>query len=75
MSPYEDYGRRPFAAAITGPVTSRDGAKLLMITFRRLDSLRLECPQLNYYLRKMRMKDSNQLVDWRLGKVDILNPS
>ena len=75
MSPYEDYGRRPFAAAITGPVTSRDGAKLLMINFRRLDSLRLECPQLNYYLRKMRMKDSNQLVDWRLGKVDILNPS
>jgi len=73
MSAYEDYGQRLFAPAVTGPVTSREGAQLLMINFRRLEKLRLECPQLNYYLRKMRVQEANQLIDWRLGKVEVLN--
>ncbi|NKB35497.1 MAG: cyclic nucleotide-binding domain-containing protein [Pseudomonadales bacterium] len=69
----EDYGQRPFAPTVSGPITSRDGAKFLLFNFKRLEKVRLECPQLNYFLRKMRMQDPNQLVDWRLGKVDILN--
>ena len=73
MSAFEDYGRRPFAPTVSGPITSRDGCKLLMFNFKRLEKVRLECPQLNYYLRKLRMQEANQIIDWRLGKVDVFN--
>ncbi len=69
----EDYGARPFAPDITGPVTSKDGCKLLLFNSRRLEKLRLETPQLNYSLRKLREATPDQLVDWRLGVVDIIN--
>ena len=68
----EDYGSRPFAPEISGPISTRDGCKLLLFSKKSLEKLRLETPQLNYELRKMRMHSPNQLVDWRLGKVDIL---
>jgi hypothetical protein len=68
----EDYGSRPFAPEITGPVSTRDGCKLLLFSKKHLERLRLETPQLNYQLRKMRMRSPNQLVDWRLSRVNIL---
>lgn len=69
----EDYGARPFAPSITGPVTSKEGCKLLLFSAKRLEKLRLETPQLNYRLRNLREASPNQLVDWRLGVVDILD--
>lgn len=69
----EDYGGRPFAEDITGPVGSKDGCKLLMFNNKALHKLRLQSPQLNYYLRKLRVVDWRQSFDWKLGKVDILN--
>jgi hypothetical protein len=69
----EDYGGRPFAPDITGPMTTRDGAKLLLFSAKRLARLRLETPQLNYVLRELRMRDPSAVVDWQLGNVDILN--
>lgn len=73
MFPNEDYGARPFAPEITGPITTRDGAKLLLFSAKRLARLRLETPQLNYVLRELRMQEPNSIIDWQLGKVDILN--
>ena len=69
----EDYGARPFAPEITGAITSKDGCKLILFNSRRLEKLRLETPQLNYNLRKLRETSPDQLVDWRLGMVDILS--
>ena len=68
----EDYGSRPFAPEITGPILTRDGCKILLFSKKHLEKLRLETPQLNYQLRKMRMQGSKQFVNWRLGRVDIL---
>ncbi len=65
----DDYGRRPFASDNTGPVTSHDGCKLLLFNARRLERLRLETPQLNYMLRKLRMNQPGAHVDWLLGPV------
>lgn len=67
----EDYGARPFAEIITGPISSKDGCTLLLFDARRLQRLRLSTPQFNYYLRKLRMKETQGKVDWRLGKVNI----
>ncbi|MCG8413001.1 MAG: cyclic nucleotide-binding domain-containing protein, partial [Pseudomonadales bacterium] len=67
----EDYGARPFAPNNTGPITTKEGCRLLLFNSKRLEKLRLETPQLNYRLRKMREDSPNQLVDWRLGVVDI----
>ena len=69
----EDYGTRPFAASNTGPITSKDGCVLILISTRRLEKLRLSTPQLNYHLRKLRMQEPGAKVDWILAKVDILN--
>ena len=68
----EDYGSRPFAPEITGPISTRDGCKILLFSKKHLEKLRLDTPQLNYQLRKMRMQGSKQFVNWRLGRVDIL---
>ncbi|MDA1369592.1 MAG: cyclic nucleotide-binding domain-containing protein [Proteobacteria bacterium] len=69
----EDYGLRPFAPTNIGPITSKEGCKLMLFNAKRLDKMRLETPQFNYYLRKMRMAEPDQLVDWKLGKVDVFN--
>jgi len=67
----EDYGARPFAATNTGPVVSKDGCTLLLFDARRLHRLRLATPQLNYYLRKLRMQENKGHTDWKLGRVNI----
>lgn len=67
----EDYGSRPFAPEITGPISTRDGCKLLLFSKKRIEKLRMDTPQLNYQLRKMRMNSPDQIVDWLLGEVDI----
>lgn len=67
----DDYGHRPFAADITGPITSHDGCKLLLFNARRLERLRLETPQLNYMLRKLRMRQPGSAVNWLLGPVPV----
>ena len=69
----EDYGARPFAAARTGPIISKDDCVLLLFDARRLERLRLRTPQLNYKLRKLRMQTSTANVSWKLGKVDIFD--
>ena len=67
----EDYGARPFAATNTGPIISKDGCTLLLLDARRLHRLRLATPQLNYYLRKLRMQENKGQTDWKLGRVNI----
>jgi CRP-like cAMP-binding protein len=69
----EDYGARPFAEDIFGPVNSLEGCSLLMFDRDALHKLRLQSPQLNYYLRKLRVIDRHQSFDWKLGTVDILD--
>lgn len=68
-----DYGARPFAEPITGPIVTKEGCTLLLFDARRLQRLRLNTPQLNYYLRKLRMKENQSQIEWALGKVDIRN--
>lgn len=68
----EDYGARPFAEDMSGAITSPEGCKLLMFETRALKELRLQSPQLNYYLRKLRIVNWRQGFEWKLGTVDIL---
>ncbi|MFN3163110.1 MAG: cyclic nucleotide-binding domain-containing protein [Pseudohongiellaceae bacterium] len=67
----DDYGRRPFAPDLSGPITTKDCCKLLLFNARRLERLRLETPQLNYALRKLRMNQPDGSVDWLLGPVSV----
>lgn len=71
MFPDDDYGGRPFTPENSGPITSKDGCHLVLFDVQDLEKLRLETPQLNYYLRKLRMSDPNSRVDWKLGPVSI----
>jgi hypothetical protein len=41
----------------------------LLFSAKRLERLRLETPEINYALRKMRTQDPKQLVNWKLGAV------
>ncbi|HAJ76425.1 MAG TPA: hypothetical protein DCM64_08200, partial [Gammaproteobacteria bacterium] len=66
-------GSRPFAAPETGPIVSKEGCKLLLFNNKRLEKLRLDTPQFNYYLHKLRMLEPDQRIDWALGMVDIHN--
>ncbi|MEQ8954244.1 MAG: cyclic nucleotide-binding domain-containing protein, partial [Gammaproteobacteria bacterium] len=66
----EDYGWRPFAHGRTGTIVSREGASFLLFPAKRLEKLRLDTPQLNYYLRKMRSDDrSSKRIPWLMGTV------
>ena len=56
---------------LTGPITTHDGCKLLLFNARRLERLRLETPQLNYALRKLRVNQPGGSVDWLLGPVSV----
>lgn len=69
----EDYGVRPFSENLPGTINSPDGCTLLMFESNVLQKLRLQSPQLNYYLRKLRIVDWRQNFEWKLGAVDILN--
>lgn len=66
-----DYGARPFTEPNIGSITSKSGCTLLLFDARRLNRLRLATPQLNYYLRKLRMQESNGQCDWKLGRVNV----
>ncbi len=67
----QDYGWRPLAKDRTGTVTSANGCELLLFDRKLLERLRLETPQFNYQLRKMRVAQSDEQVNWLLGKVSI----
>ena len=66
-----DYGCRPFATDLCGTISSKTGCKLLLFNASRLERLRLETPQLNYTLRKLRVAQPHIDVDWLLGPVSI----
>ncbi|MFK7862788.1 MAG: cyclic nucleotide-binding domain-containing protein [Pseudohongiellaceae bacterium] len=70
MTQDDDYAARPFAAEKVGLVTTKLGCTLLLFDQSALHNLRLECPQLNYYLRKLRIEDWRQQFDWKLGVVN-----
>ena len=57
-----DYGARPFTETTTGPILSTEGCTLLLFDARRLQRLLLNTPQLNYYLRKLRLKENQGQV-------------
>jgi len=71
MSREDDYGCRPFAADRLGSINTQQGCKLLLFNAARLERLRLETPQLNYILRKLRVSQAHIDVDWLLGPVNI----
>ncbi len=73
MSVEEDYGCRPFVPLNLGTITSKSGCSLLLFDAKNLEKLRLETPQLNYYLRKMRMQDAIKPTAWQLGRVEIFD--
>lgn len=73
MEQNDDYGARPFTSDKLGGVTSEQGCKLLLFDQLDLQNLRLQSPQLNYYLRKLRIKDWREQFDWKLGLVSTHN--
>lgn len=66
----DDYGARPFADDRLGNITTETGCKLLMFDIEALHQLRLRSPQLNYYLRKLRITDWRQQFEWKLAQVN-----
>lgn len=73
LTPTDDFGNRPFASNMFGTLNSSQGCKLLMFNHESLRTLRLQSPQLNYFLRKLRVNAATLDFDWKLGTVDILN--
>jgi CRP-like cAMP-binding protein len=67
----QDFGRRPFASNRYGTVTTDNGCKLLLFDAIQLEKLRLETPQLNYILRKLRVAQTDDGVNWLLGPVSV----
>ena len=71
MSTSDDYGDRPFALARPGTVTSQSECRLILIATTKLHRLRLQVPQLNYALRKLRTLQNAGQVEWKLGIVPV----
>ena len=66
-----DYGARPFAEPAPGVVSSNEGCSLLLFKLDDVLQLCLATPQLNYYLRKLRMQEQDGKTAWALGVVPI----
>lgn len=66
-----DYGARPFASVEGGTIHSAEGCTLMLFDAKEIEELCLATPQLNYYLRKMRMREQGNNTAWTLGAVDI----
>jgi NAD(P)-dependent dehydrogenase (short-subunit alcohol dehydrogenase family) len=61
-----EFGWLPFAESNSASVTCLEDTKLIKIKKDHLERLRLESPQLNYYLRKQRVGQPFAKVDWLL---------
>ncbi len=66
-----EYGWRPFAEDNCTSVTCLTDCRLIKFRRDQLENLRLEVPQVNYYLRKQRIGLADAQVDWLLGEVPI----
>jgi len=64
-----EFGWLPFAESNCASVTCLEDTKLIKIKKDHLEHLRLESPQLNYYLRKQRVGQPFAKVDWLLDMV------
>lgn len=66
-----EYGFRPFADDNCASIVCLEDCQFIKFRRDRLDRLRMEVPQVNYYLRKQRIGQSDAHVDWLLSDVSI----
>ncbi|HAK52733.1 MAG TPA: hypothetical protein DCM54_12645, partial [Gammaproteobacteria bacterium] len=64
-----EFGWIPFAEANAGPVTCVEDTKFIRFRKDQFERLRLDSPQINYYLRKQRIGQPFSKVDWLLESV------
>ncbi|MDA0979435.1 MAG: cyclic nucleotide-binding domain-containing protein, partial [Proteobacteria bacterium] len=66
-----EYGWRPFAADNPASVVCLEDCRFIKFRRDQLENLRGEVPQLNYYLRKQRIRQEHAEVDWLLDTVSV----
>jgi CRP-like cAMP-binding protein len=66
-----EYGYRPFLEANIAAVTCHTDCRFIKFRRDKLERLLHEVPQVNYYLRKQRVANNPDEVDWLLGDVEI----
>lgn len=69
----EEFGWRPFADNRLEQIHCSSDCKFVKFAKNNFESLRLEVPNLNYGLRKYRMCQASHDVEWRLGRVSVLD--
>jgi CRP-like cAMP-binding protein len=70
----DEFGWRPFSTPREESITSKAGCRLVRIPTRPALDLMRDTPQLNYFLRKLRVEQDDPTVDWILGEVDTYQP-
>jgi hypothetical protein len=70
--PGTEFGWRPFEEPDIGPVTCLEDTTFIKFRKDQLERLRREVPQLNYLLRKCRIDQDSDGVDWLLENVRTL---
>ncbi len=67
--PSTEFGWLPFAESNLTQVTCLEDTRFIKFRKEHLERLRLDVPQVNYYLRKLRIDQPFARVDWLLGDV------
>lgn len=67
----KEFGWRPLSTVNIATVTAVKPCSFICFNRDALDALRLAVPQLNYMLRKLRVSQNDECVDWILGIVPI----
>lgn len=71
-APYgQEFGWRPLSTDNCKTVKAKEACKFLYFKKDEIESLRLSVPQFNYMLRKLRISENDDCVDWILGIVPI----
>ena len=69
QQPGSEFGWLPLAAPKTCVVTCHENTRFIKIDKHKFEQLRLEVPQINYYLRKQRVRESSSAADWLIQMV------
>lgn len=72
QGPGREYGWLPFGENDEVRISCATDCRFVKFRRDRLERLRLQVPQVNYYLRKQRLGQPNSEIDWLLGEVSSL---
>ena len=65
----QEFGWQPLGLSSASEITAVEAAEFMVFERQKFAARMQACPQLNYYLRKYRMQQSEQPTEWQLGVV------